>query len=307
VKQIYWIYSYDAGWVTRERDKLIGQLLPREMRDENLREFYASNRALRLGDILPDILGELSTIPFLPDSRRVVVVHDLGDFTGSKKKKSKEEKQEEGRKKLSPVQTLAAFADRDLSATENVLILSTILEPERGHYIEKGNALAAFLEKSPLAEIRRPPQKETDPIFQLTEALMERRTLACLGFFRRIYSDDNRSRIFREILKTVRLAQQAKVLGMLEEKGKSRNILENYLPEDKELNLYKQHPFVQKKHRAGAANYRVDELMHAMERLLDLNRALYPSRTDTYVPDIRLLFETFLIELSEGKKGAGRN
>jgi DNA polymerase III delta subunit len=73
-----------------------------------------------------------------------------------------------------------------------------------------------------------------------------------------------------------------------------------YLPNDKRLNLYQQHPFVQKKVRENAARFQLRELMQALDQLLKINTALVPSQKDLYVPDVQLMLETFIVGFCEG-------
>jgi len=306
--QLYLIHSTDAKWVTQTREALIADLVPNEMRDENLLElFNSSNQPFRLEDVLPEILSELSTIPFLPDSRRVVVVHDLVDLiaTGGRPPGGKKEnKQAPGAvKRLSPIEIFAAFVEKDLCATQNVLIFSNIIEPERGQQIASSSKLLKII-KPPVGQILKPARREDDPIFLMTDALLRRQAAPCIKHFRSIYREDAKIRIFHAILRNVRLVLQAKVLKMAESKGTARDIIETkYLPADKKLNLYKQHPYVQEKIYGFAPNFNLRELIQAMGALLDINRVLIPSQKDLYAPDVKILFETFIVGFCQ-RKGA---
>lgn len=305
-KLVFFLYSSDAAWVTREREKLIDHFVEREMRDENLLEITnTENRALKLANILPTALGELSTIPFLPDSRRVVVIHDLSDFlpTKSGSKAPKKKAKSEGKK--SPEEALETFLERDLPSTGNILIFSLIIEPSRGQYINKQAALFKLLQKSTLVQILTPPQGEKDPLWEMADQMLARNTGACLSTFRLLYSDDTRTRIFREILRNIRFLTQAKVLEKLKNSGKSDTLLQTFMPEDKSLSLLQQPAFVQKKIQSHKNRFQLSELIRAMDRLLAINQALFPNRNSSHVPDARLLLETFLLELCEGS-GKGK-
>ena len=325
MKQIYLIVSSDAHWVTRQRTDLVAELLRPEMRDENLLELFvgsahvkSNTQTLRLDDILPEVLSELSTIPFLPDSRRVVVVHDLADLlaggksrAGGKSKAGKAGQSKDsgkgGRaktddkapKRLTSVETFIAFAKQDLSATENVLILSTIIEYERGQYLDEKGPLYTFLRSSPLAEIVRPSHRETDPLWLMGDALLERNAADCLKHFRSIYRDDMRARVFSELLRMVRFVLQAKVLGKLKQGAAATTLIQS-LPGDKRLNFLQQPQGIQEKVRRAAPRFQIRELMAAMQRLLEINRILYPTSNMLYVPDAKLLMETFIMEFCAG-------
>ncbi|MFP4380943.1 MAG: hypothetical protein ACLFUS_10635 [Candidatus Sumerlaeia bacterium] len=299
--QLYFISSSDAKWVSDQREKLVRELIPDELRDENLTEYYATGNApLSLDKILEDIVGELSTLPLLPDSRRVVVVHDLRDFVSGGRSRAKSGGKKSGGKR-SAADALIDFAKNDLPSTENVLIFSTIIDHSRGHYLDKNNALIKFIGSSQIGSVIKPPYNEQDPLFLMGDALMERNTQKCLRHFRAIYSDDNRSRMFRELLRIVRFLVQAKVISKKEESGARKATLESLLPEDRNLNIYKLPPFVQKKINRNAGNFNVRELMCAMERLLEINTYLFPSQRMKHVPDTRFLMETFIIEFCEGQ------
>ena len=310
-KQIYLIHSSDAAWVGRRREQTIDELVPREMREENLREFVSTtNQALKLADVLPEVLSELSTIPMF-GGRQVVVVHNLSDFlTGGRKsagaKGKKKKAGAKGKKKLTPVEAFAAFVEKDLPSTDNVVIFSNVIEMERGWRIDEKSALYKLV-KPPVGEIMKPARKETDPIFLMSNALLRRDAVQCVRHFRAIYRDDARGRIFHEILKNVRFLLQAKVLKMVEKKGTSRDIIDmKYLPDDRRLNLHKQHAFVQKKINDAAHNFQLRELIEALEKMLHVNRWLIPSQKDAYVPDVQLLLETFIIGFCEGKGQGAR-
>lgn len=303
MKQIYLIASSDARWVAHQRGGLVNDLVPSQMRDENLLEILGSgNTPLKLDDVLPQILGELAMIPFLPDSRRVVVVHDLADFFAggqrslSAAKTAKKKKADKTPARLSAAEVFIAFAEKDLPATENVVIFSTFIDQSRGQYLDEKNELYLFIGKSRLGEVLRPPYREIDPVFKMSDALLERNAPECLRHFRGIYREDMRARLFHELLRNVRFLLQAKVIEKVEGGGKSATRIAGYLPDDKRLNLLMQKDFVQNKIRRGAGRFQMRELMRAMERLLEINRFLYPSQSDPYVPDVKLLFETFILE-----------
>ena len=73
------------------------------------------------------------------------------------------------------------------------------------------------------------------------------------------------------------------------------------MPDDKRLNLYRQHAFVQGKINGAAGKFQLRELIGAMDRLLEINRVLIPSQNDAYAPDVRLLLETFIVGFCEGE------
>lgn len=302
MKQVYLIASLDAKWVTQEREKLISRLVPEEMRDENLLELIPGNSSHGLKDVLGEILGELSMIPFLPDSRRVVVAHELNDLlAGGGRRGGK--KTAQGKK--SPLEAFKRFVEQDLSATENVLILSCIPDPARGQYLDEKGALYKFLQNCSCAEILRPPYRETDPIFLFGDAMLQRDTLKCLTQFRALYSDNTRSRIFREMLNNVRFLIQAKTLRKLKEKG--ARVLDLYMPDDNSINLQKQHAFKVKKYEQNAGRFQLAELMRALDKLLEINRFLFPSPNMRYIPDMEFVFETFIVEFCEGAKPRPRS
>lgn len=319
--QVYLIFSSNAREVQQQRDRLLDSLMPREMRDENLLEIYSSSGPLRLQDHVSAIVSELATIPFLPDSRRVVVVHELADLLfagggrrgggaaakagageGGAKKKGAKGAAAPDRKRATPVEALAAFVAHDLPATPNVLIFSSVVEIERGQQIDEKSALFKIL-MPPMGRVIRPAHKQTDPLWQMGDALLLRDAPNCLRLFRTVYHEDAKHRVFYEILKNVRFLLQAKVLPTLRAKGVGDEAIRtSYLPEDKKLNLMLAPSFIQEKVCAAAPRFTVRQLMKAMEDLLAINRVLIPSQSDTYAPDVRLLMETFLISLCVGAK-----
>lgn len=306
MKQIFLLVTSDAKWLTHKREEIIDQFVPREMRDENLREILCAEdkRAKKLDDLLPDIIGELSTIPFLPDSRRVLVVHDLPDFmaggrsTAKAKAKAASAKGKTGKenRRMTALETFIAFARRDLASTNNILIFSTLIEYDHGEYLDEKGPLIQFLKECPLAEIPRPPHREQDPLFSLQDALLDRNPVLALRHFRAIYNPDNSMRIFRKILETVRFLLQSNILAKVQEKGLSATRIQSYLPEEKNLNFQQQAPFVQNKFQRARSRFQLRELMQAMDRLLEINENLIPSPNALYVPDKQFMIETFIVE-----------
>jgi hypothetical protein len=294
--QVYLIVSSDVKWVGQKRESLVQELVPDYLRDENLTEIYQSGaRALKLDAILEDVLGELSTLPMLPDSRRVIVVHNLVDFFGGRGA-GEGAAPKKGEKKRTPLDVFKSFVTQDLPSTSNALIFSNIIDHMKGQYLDAKSPLLKFIEESPVCAVLKPPRNEQDPLWLMGDALMERNALGCLRHFRAIYSDDNRSRIFREMLRIVRFLLQAKVVAK-----KQQDVIEACMPMDKSVNLLMQASFVQGKINRNVERFQVRELMLAMDRLLEINSYLFPSARMKYVPDAQFLFETFIMEFCAGQ------
>jgi len=308
MKQVFLICGADARWLNDERDATIGRFVPREMRDENLLELYAtSNRELRLEDVLSQVVSELATIPFLPDSRRVVVVHNLSDFMaggrsgGARKKGGKKGSAQGESKKRTPVQVLEHFMQHDLPATGNVLIFASLIEYDRGRYLDTNAALYKALQKSEIAQIVQPRGREQDPLFSMSDAILDRRTAEALRHFRSIYGEATKTRVFGELLKLVRFLIQADLVTRLEGGGMPQERIElRYMPDDKRLSYLSQAQWLRDKYARSAARFKLTELMAALDQLLEIHRALFPTARDRHVPDERMLIETFIIQFCEG-------
>lgn len=305
MKQVFLVIGADASWVGDEREALIERFVSKEMRDENLLELYAtSSRDLKLDDVCGQVVSELATIPFLPDSKRVVVLHNLADFLGGGRSKGGGRKKASGaggKKKRTSVEMLEMFMKNDLPATGNVLIFSSVVDPLRGKYVDRNSPLRKMLDKSDIAQVMLPPQKEKDPLFEMSDAILARRTPAALKAFRAVYSNDTQTRVFNEMLKVVRFLIQADVIGRLSEGGMSADRARNrVMPDNKTLSLLDQPDWVVKKYRGAAMRFQLRQSMAALERLLEIQRVLFPSSADTYVPDLRMMLETFIVEFCEG-------
>jgi DNA polymerase III delta subunit len=68
--------------------------------------------------------------------------------------------------------------------------------------------------------------------------------------------------------------------------------MEDYLPKDREHNLFKQHPYVAYKTMAALKNYSADELRKSLFKILDADL-----RLKTTGHDPKLVLETLLVEL----------
>ena len=294
----YLIYGEDEVRMLEEKGQLIARLLQAEYLAENLSELEPPlNRPLELKSCVGELLAELGTMSFFPESRRLVIVYNLHDFYSAgerakpKKAPRKKKRGETKAPALTPMQLLIRFLDRELASTGNAIIFHLVESFAKRRTLSKANPLYKLLtKKGRVIECKAPAAN-----FQFTDALLARDPSATLTHFRKIVEAERGAYgIFNLLQRQVRFLIQAKLLS---KGGEPDAFADQFLPAVKGLNLTKEHPFVQRKVMTAAHAFKLAELNKALRRLFELNLALYPTSEDVHVPDVKLQLELLLLEL----------
>ena len=158
-----------------------------------------------------------------------------------------------------------------------------------------------MLQKSEIAAIVQPRQKEKDPIWAMSDAFVAGRAAETLRHMRSFYSDNTKNRIVGQMVADVRMLIQASVVKRLRDGDMPDAQIKNrYMPGDKRLSLLDQPDWKVDKLIAASNRFKLAQLMAGLERLLEIQRVLFPSADDPYVPDLRMLVENFVVEFCEG-------
>jgi len=309
-KQIYFFYGNEEERLNQARVELVSFLLTREEREENYVEFSpsATKKYLPLASVMPELLAELGTMSFFPDSKRVVVVYNLQELYGGERGKrkppaEKEEKEEKGekeeKKKITPEAYFIKYLQDQLPQTHNVLILINVEDLEENIRIAENSTLVKALVK--LGHHEHKQFSSTALRFKLEDAIRERNLPKTIDISRSwIEKDEESSRrgIFQATLKLIILMLQAKIsLKKKETFNLQSDLTKTLFPQDLKFNYFKEHDFVQKKIMEGQKRYTTGELTEALRKLLPINQYLYPQTTDPYVPDFQIIMERFFVEL----------
>jgi DNA polymerase III delta subunit len=296
--QVFLIYGTDPVRINNERARLIGEFLPREHRAENLTGIEpAGTQPLRLRRIAADLVGELATPSFFPDIPRVVVVEQLSDlFQASRSGPTAGGRRKAGRSSpdREAATALCRFLERDLPQSNSILILTVIEQPDKRRTVSTSTTLYKTI-----ASVGRVIRfKDVPAIFQLADAFTTRRLADALRALSAVLErDDGAASAFRMIARQVRFLIQAKLLekfGRSDEEAAA--FAADYFPPGKGLNLLKEHPFTREKVERGAARWTLGELNDLLPRLERLNKVVYPSSKDVYVPDPEVELERLLLE-----------
>lgn len=289
---VFLLHGEDEAAMGLARTELIARLVPEELRAESVTEIAAAGtQPLRLRICLADILDELSTASFFAEQRRVAVVVDLLELTSKPTKET-----------MPAVDRLATFLRESLAEIGNAVIFTVREDSDRWKAVQKSGPLYKAI--SEVGEVRHFPVENLNFAFQ--DAVLARDLGACLDIIdRRLEHARAADQLgvlrsqFGVLARVTRLLLQAKLLA------RDRGLDPASLPEDKRLNLLKQHAFVQKKITAAAKRFRAPDLIVLRDELRRANRHFAPSLEDTHVADQRLLIEHLLTMMCTSFTPAG--
>jgi len=265
----------------------------------------ATKKYLPLASIMPELLAELGTMSFFPDSKRVVIVYNLQELYGGErgKRRPPREKGEKGEKeekgKITPESYFIKYLQDQLPQTNNVLILINVEDLEENIRIAENSTLVKALVKLGHHEHKQFSSRALR--WDLEDALRERNLQKTIDISRSWMDKDQdsaRRGIFQVTLRMMILMLQAKIsLKKKDTFNLQSDLTKTLFPQDLKYNYLKEHDFVQKKVMDGQKRYSTGELMEALQKLLSINQYLYPLTTDPYVPDFQIVMERFFVEL----------
>jgi DNA polymerase III delta subunit len=303
-KRFYLLHGDDETAIENFKSRIIEKHLERDSREENYREIIPGFQQGGLKRVLGDVLSELSTVSFLPTSRRVVTLYTVSDFfearaRGSKSGKSKAAAKES---KKSASDHLADFIEKEMPNLPSVLIIIALEDYEKWKKIAPANPVVALAQRTNSLIAF----KESSPQFGFFDALFARNAELSLKLWREWLERAPASpKPYYQLAAQLRLLIQAKtaVSGQLQSRGvTTQKFATDFLPKEFDRNLFSLKPeWRQDKMKNAAANFTFTELLQAYEKLHDLQKFAIPLNSDPYVPDKHLLSEIWILEFTSPK------
>jgi hypothetical protein len=300
---LYLIHGNLEAEVSNVRYQLVCQLLTPEERDAGLAEVQGpGNQPLKLDRCLNEIIEELGTSSFLPGAKRVCVIYDLQELYGSGGGAKAETKAPKKPKKAGAgpardrEEILREWLEKSLPSTGNIAIFVVNENDEKRKMLSRTGTLARFLlEKGVVIDRSEKPLN-----FEFESHLLEANTVAALQVFRewvhRAGGDSgSRGRIYAtlanavELLVEARMVQQAKVDGIPERFA----VVEDVYPR-----LAAVPPWKAKKYHDLARRHSVESVRALSQAGNRLQRVLYPSGEEAYVPDWEGLAEEMILRVT---------
>ncbi len=292
IKPLYLFFGNQHEAVLKARDEVVEQLVPREFRDSNLSNYYATGNSpkISLAGVIDEIAGDLATLSFFPGASKAVIVTNPDEvFTAET---NGENDQTAGKKRRGKPEFLLKWLEQELPQTGNHLILLALEEEgtNRGVNDRQPNALFKLAQK--IGHVRF--FRDKPALFKIEDALLQRDLNTLLAAVRDLWSSKTDQIIFNKICSVLRFSMQANIAR--ERKLSTTEAAANALfPTQAQGNLFKAHWIVQKKYEIPL--FRTADLIKAHQQLLEVYRAMRPRPGDIYVPDSLGLLEHSLREL----------
>jgi DNA polymerase III delta subunit len=299
------LHGDDEVAIEKAKTAIIDANLDPEMREENFREVL-TNPGTPLKRVMDDIMGELATVSFLPDSPRVVVVYTVSDLIdGGKAKTSKAKSAKAATESTarSSSEILAEFVEQDMPNLDAVLIMIAIEDPEKWKKLNFDNPLVQIAARIGTLKGFR----DESPQFAFFDALFDRQQEKALRLWREWLqrSGSGNPRPYQMLSSQMRLLIQAKILaaGTYGSRGMSRaEFVETCLPPETDRSVARIQPeFRRDKLARQSQNFSFQELNRAYLRLLPIMKYIIPVSTDVTVPDKSILGEVWILDLILGR------
>ena len=307
VSPAYLFYGPDAVNIYKNKDELIKKLIPESLRDQNLKEFYASGtRPISLSNIMADVLDDLLTVPFLFESRKVVVIYDPVELR--KPKRDKQQKSDDGKKDKEFINRFCKLIDN--LGTSNVIVIIFVEDDTKQIGINKDSKIFKRIQEQGIAIAFELP----NIIYELINSLFARNTVNAIKMFKELITEGQEvTSILGLLIFNLRLLYQTKLLLSDGNQNlkiiNSRTFLEkyatktDYLPSEAKYNILKQKEikkeFVINKLIDFSSNFTLKELDEFYENLVELDIKLNPTQMDLYAPDPNIVFEDFIVKFCE--------
>lgn len=300
--QYYFICGDDEAAIESFKSAVVEAHLSREEREENYREIIPTSQA-GLRRVLGDVMSELSTVSFLPDTKRVVALYPVPDFfqakTGGKGRATKASKAQAEQPKRSSCEHLVDFIANEMPGLPAILVLIAVEDYEKFKRVVPSNPLVALAQQQgtfvqfKLAGVQ----------FAFFDALFARNAGEAIRLWREWLERTGMSpKPYYQLAAQMRLLIQAKTAnsGQLQQRGISRDqYRDELMPSEPDRNFFSLRPeFRQQKLSRAASNFSFGELLGAYEKLEPLLKYAIPVATDEYVPDKSLLAEIWIAEFA---------
>jgi DNA polymerase III delta subunit len=291
--KIYLLYGDDEAAINETKLKLIKKLVPGDMREQNVSEFSPPGNRLTatLQKVMPPLIAELSTVSMFKDACRLGIVYNLENFYRARKSsKSKSTN--------TALEYFFNFLRGHFASSSNILIFICIEKPEKGKWVDSRSTLFTYLKETGTVKPFRSQLRQN-----FIDSILAKKTVKAVEDMRGWWSrTKSPGPIFNSLLYCIELLLQAKLVSDRQRYGLAENDLrEKYLKRSMTVSIFSEFPSLRNKFIGGAGRYSMRELVTAMERLLDIGKYVFPQQSDKYVPDIRLIIEQFVLELTGGK------
>ncbi|MBX7247177.1 MAG: hypothetical protein K1X53_16895 [Candidatus Sumerlaeaceae bacterium] len=298
--QFHFIHGDDEAAIERCKSAIVEAHLSQEEREENYREIIPSGGANQLRRVLGDVLSELSTVSFLPDTKRVVTLYTTQDFFEAKAAKSKAKAAKEADpSKLTPSDHLAAFIEKELPKLPGILIILAVEDYEKWKRVAPANPVVQLAGRQGTLQVFR----EQGPQFAFFDALFARKTGEALALWRAwMEQTSGAPKLYFALAAQLRLLIQAKTAAsnQLAARGLSKaDFARDLMPSEADKNLFSLRPeWRQEKLTRAASNFTFQELLGAYEKLEELQRFAIPLLSDPFVPDKSVLAEFWIMDFT---------
>lgn len=276
-----------------------------EERRENVAEILPpTNRSLVLQAAIPQLAAELGQQSLFGDSMRIVVVYQLHEFfsrpTGGRGKTAAKASAAKTAKTDKPEATPEFLLDKInelVRDTGNAIVFIAVEDEAKFHLVnEKSPFFQAVLRHGVVRKFAAKSMR-----FELSDAIVARSLPEAMRIVTAWRLEDKQAApaIFRTLLDDVHCLLQALIL---ERQGEAINRdpaqLDLFFPPELKPHLPTLHDFRKRKYILGLRNYPdVRALLEALRGLLDIQKALYPTGEELYIPDVNYLTDIWLARL----------
>ncbi|MCX7626119.1 MAG: hypothetical protein N2Z21_07905 [Candidatus Sumerlaeaceae bacterium] len=295
--QFFFLHGDDLAKIENFKEEIVNTHLRAEEREENYNEYGMLGGALTaLRSVLGDVIAELSTVSFLPTAKRVVTLYNIQDFYEARTRTAKKGRGQSKDTK-SPSEILVHFIENDLPNLPAVLIIIAPEDYEKRRRVLPTDPVFASAKRQGSAYCFR----EVGPQFAFFDALFARNSAQAIRLWRDWQERVGGSpRPYFALISQLRLLIQAKMVAsrIYERRGvRFEEFVEKMLPADEDLNVMRLSPdWRREKLMRASANFTLQELVTAYEKLEPLAKYAVPLASDPFVPDRQLLAELWILE-----------
>jgi len=314
--RLYLYYGNKEAEINEAKLALERELIPNdEERRENVVDILPpTNQPLTLKSAYPQIAAELGQESLFGDSCRIVVVNQLQDLFGAwggrgrrtktakaskatKEKASKSSKTKVAKPDADPMEVFLQSLSSLLESTRNAVLFLAVEDDAKNRRVNDKSPL--FQGLSALGQVRNFAAKSYR--FELSDAVVARSLPDAMRVITTWRREDRRAAIpvFRTLLDDVHLLIQAAILQRETPKITTDPAHGDLLfPPELRPNLQTIHEFRKRKYMSGVHSYpSIPDLLEALRGLLDIQKALYPTGDELYVPDVDYLIDVWLAKL----------
>ena len=293
VKPAYLFYGNQVEDILKARDQVLEMVLSPEARNENLTEYYPTEKSdtLKLASILDEIAGDLATLSFIPEAAKCVIVTNPAELIGRGGGRGGGRAKAAAKGKR-PEERITRWLQQELPQTEYHLILLAFEDEAAQREVQESGTLYKVLNQVGYVQAF----KDKKAFFRIEDALLSRNAPVLIAAIRDLWKPGRGDMaVYNCVLRSLRYLIQANIARDPRLRDDPAR-LNTFLPPEPQRNILKASPYAQKKYMRRLI-FRTRDLLEAYRGLLDVYRALRPRPGDLYVPDARGLLEQTLLRL----------